>query len=160
MKLTTNLPDMQPVIVEHKELKLVGISCISLTEMSSKYHNAKEGLLSSTKYLPHVVNHQVHYGMWPQTETQNNPETHAYILCVEVESFEGIPEWYVKLSVPPQQCVVVASYSGDFDAAGKVIDAYLKEKNLSVSSDNCKYTICERYSYDGEGFSRYSLPIV
>jgi len=161
LKEATNvLPNMSPVIVEHGELKLIGIPCVSLHDMGSKYRNAKESLLSSTPYLPGIVNPQIHYGMWPQVPGQDRPETHAYILCVEVESFDGIPEWYIKLTVPPQQCVVVASESGDFDAAGEMIDTYLRENSLSVGAGDRKFTICERYNYEGEGFARYSLPLL
>lgn len=160
MKTTGKLLNMEPVILEHDELKLIGIPCISLKEMSAKYHHAKESLLSSTKYFPQVVNPQIHYGMWPNVETQSNPERHAYILCVEVSTFEGIPDWYVKLSVPAQKCVVVANDKGDFDAASKAVDAYIEENNLKVSAEGREYIICEKYNYDGEGFSRYSLPIV
>lgn len=154
------LPDMTAVIVEHGELKLIGIPCISLNDIASKYQHAKEGLLSSTKYLPHVVNRHIHYGIWPQVPSQDNPETHAYILCVEVDSFEGIPEWFVKLVVPAQRCVVAANNNGNFDAAGKVIEEFIRENGLTVGAEDRKYTICERYNYEGEGFVRYSLPIL
>jgi hypothetical protein len=159
MENTSKLPNMEAVIIEHEELKLIGIPCISLKEMGNKYQNAKEGLLSSTKYLPQVMNSNIHYGMWPQVKTQDNPDTHAYILSVGVSTFVGIPDWYVKISVPPQKCVVVANYEGNFDAAGEVLDAYIKDNSLTVSAGDRNYTICERYNYDGEGFARYSLPI-
>lgn len=154
------LPNMEAVILKYQETKLIGIPCIGLKDMSKKYHSAKESLFLSTQYFPQVINHRIHYGMWPQVESQNNPDRHAYILCVEVNDFNGIPEWYIKLTIPPQRCVVVANDSGDFDAAGNVIESYIKENNLAVSGEGYRYTICERYNYDGEGFSRYSLPIV
>jgi len=128
--------------------------------MSSKYQNAKESLLSSTKYFPQVINHKIHYGMWPTVDTQNNPERHAYILCVEVSTFENIPAWYIKISVPKQKCVVVANDQGDFDAASRLVDTYLKQNKINVSAVGREYIICEKYNYEGEGFSRYSLPIV
>lgn len=156
----TKLPDLIPVIMEHNEMKLIGIPCISLKEIGQKYQHAKEGLLSSSKYLSQVINPQIHYGMWPQVESQNIPDTFAYILCVEVNSFDSIPEWFIKLTVPSQRCVAVASYEGNFDAAGEVIDKYIREHQLTVSEVGREYTICERYNYDAEGFSRYSLPIV
>ncbi len=160
MNLVTKLHDMQPVIVEHNDLKLIGIPCISLNQMGSKYQNAKEGLLSSTKYLPQVINPSIHYGVCPQVSSQNNPETHAYVLCVEVESFEGIPEWYLRITLSKQKCVVVANNNGDFDLAGEEIDRYINDNNLKIDSEGRKYTIGERYNYNGEGFSRYSLPII
>ena len=160
MQLKSKLPNMKPVILEHKDMKLIGIPCISLKDMSSKYNNAKESLFSSTKYLPQVLNHRIHYGMWVNSEIQNNPERHVYILCVEVNTFDGIPDWYMKLSVPAQKCVVVANENGDFDAASKVVDEFVKENQLILSCEDRDFIVCERYSYDGEGFSRYSLPIV
>ncbi|MDU5145544.1 MAG: hypothetical protein E6230_25560 [Paenibacillus dendritiformis] len=63
MQIMNKLPNMEPVVVRHEELKLIGIPCISLQDMSSKYRHAKEGLLSSTKHFPQVVNQRVHYGM-------------------------------------------------------------------------------------------------
>jgi hypothetical protein len=154
------MEDMKPYIVEHDELKLIGIPCISLNDMGGKYQHAKEGLLSSTKYLPNVKNHFIHYGIWPQVPTQSNPDMHAYILCVEVASYDGIPDWYFKTTLQAQRCVVVASKDGNFDAAGEVIDQYIHDNNLEVSAGDQKTTICERYNYEGEGFARYSLPIV
>lgn len=154
-----NIQDMTPVVVEHEELKLIGIPCISLQNMSEKYQNAKESLLSSTKYFPQVVNQYVHYGIWPTDSTQDHPERHAYILCVEVNSFEGIPEWYVQLSLPKQKCVVVANKQGDFDAASRLVDTYIEEHGIRVNAEGRKYIICEKYNDEGEGFSRYSLPI-
>ncbi|WP_216829806.1 effector binding domain-containing protein [Alkalihalobacterium elongatum] len=148
-------------IVEHNELKLIGIPCISLKAMPSKYENAKEGLLSVAKHLPQVINEQVHYGIWPQSDVQKNPETHVYILCVEVSSFEGIPEWFFKTTIDPQKCVVAIDNSEKcYDNAGEKIGQFLKENGLKTSSENRKYTICERYDYEGEGYSRYSLPII
>jgi predicted transcriptional regulator YdeE len=154
------IENMKAHVVEHDQLKLIGIPCISLNDMGGKYQHAKEGLLTSTKYLPAVKNPSVHYGIWPQVETQENQDTHAYILCVEVESFEGIPEWYFQTVMPAQRCVVVASQDGNFDAAGEVIDQYIRDNTLTVSAGDRKYTICERYNYEAEGFARYSLPIL
>jgi len=153
------IPEMKPVIIEHEQLKLIGIPCISLQNMSNKYQNAKEGLLSSTKYFPQVMHPHIHYGMWPTDETQRNPERHAYILSVEVSTFDGIPDWYVKIQVPKQKCVVVANKQGDFSAAGHQLDAYIQEHGLRVSAEGREYVICEKYNYEEEGFSRYSLPI-
>src|SRR5690606_36085596 len=133
MNTQTKLPNMTPIIMEHDEMKLIGIPCISLKDMGGKYQHAKEALLSSCKYLPGVINPQIHYGIWPQVESQANPETHAYILCVEVSSFEAIPEWYIKVTSPPHKCVIAANYDGNFDAAGEVIDEYVKEHQLSVT---------------------------
>ncbi|MBU9713651.1 GyrI-like domain-containing protein [Evansella tamaricis] len=152
---------MSVKIIEHNELKLIGIPCVSLKEMPSKYQNAKEGLLSASKHLPHIVNRQIHYGIWPHGEEQKNPETHVYILCVEVSSFDGIPEWFFKTMLSPQQCVVGNDNSDRcFDAAGEKIKKYIQEKGLKTSAGDRLYTICERYSYEGEGYSRYSLPII
>ncbi len=150
---------MKSQIVEHGELKLIGIPCISLKDMSGKYQHAKEALLSSTKHLPSVNNSSVHFGIWPEASTQHQSDMHAYILCVEVDSFDGIPEWYFKTALPPQRCVVVANKEGDFDAASRLVDQYVSDNGLVVGADNRKYTICERYNYNGEGFARYSLPI-
>ncbi|SDW21036.1 effector binding domain-containing protein [Paenibacillus sp. CF384] len=156
----TKLEDMKPVIVEHGEMKLIGIPCISLNDMSGKYHHAKEGLLSSTKYFPAVRNHSVHYGIWPVTPSQSESDQHAYILCVEVDSLDDIPEWYFKSTLPPQRCVVVPNESGNYDAACQVVDQYVADNGLVVDASGRKYTICERYNYEGEGFAKYSLPIL
>ncbi|MEC0210696.1 effector binding domain-containing protein [Paenibacillus ehimensis] len=154
------LPEMEPVIVEHKELKLIGIPCIGLNDMGDKYRHAKEALLSSAKHLPHIVNPQIHYGLWPHGPSQSHPDTHVYILCMEVESYDGIPEWFLRLTLPAQRCVVVANKDGDFEAASQAVEAYLREKGLQTSAGERSYTICERYSYEGEGFARYSLPLI
>jgi Bacterial transcription activator, effector binding domain. len=151
--------DMKPRIVEHGELKLIGIPCISLKEMSGKYHHAKEALLSSAKYFPSVKNPSVQFGIWPEVPTQAEADRHAYILCVEAESFDGIPEWYFRTVLPAQRCVVVPNKDGDFEAAGQAIDRFVEEKGLVVGSGGRSYVICERYDYEAEGFSRYSLPI-
>lgn len=156
---TMIVEDMKPQIVEHSELKLIGIPCISLNDMSGKYHHAKEALVSSTKHLPSVKNPSIQYGIWPQVPTQQQSDMHAYILSVEVESFDGIPEWYFRTTLPPQKCVVVSNKNGDFDAASHVVDQYISDNGITVGADDRKYVICERYSYEGEGFARYSLPI-
>jgi hypothetical protein len=153
------LEDMKPVIVEHSELKLIGIPCISLNDMSGKYYHAKEGLLSSTKYFPSVKNPSVHYGIWPKAPSQSDSDRHAYILCVEVDTFDDIPEWYFKTTLPPQRCVVVSNKSGNYDITCKVVDQYVADNGLVVDAEGRKYTICERYNYEGEGFAKYSLPI-
>ncbi|MCQ6557358.1 effector binding domain-containing protein [Paenibacillus mendelii] len=153
------IEDMKPYIVEHEELKLIGIPCISLNDMGGKYHHAKEALLSSAKHLPSVKNASVQFGIWPQVPTQEQSEMHAYILCVEVESFDNIPEWYFKTILPPQNCVVVSNKDGNFDAASGEVDQYIRDNDLIVDAEDRKYIICERYNYEGEGFARYSLPI-
>ncbi|WP_274361908.1 GyrI-like domain-containing protein [Paenibacillus thermotolerans] len=153
------LPDMQAQILEHGELKLIGIPCIGLTDMGSKYRLAKDSLLGLSGHLPQIVDASVQYGMWPQVPGQHTPSTHAYILCVEVSTFDGVPEWFVRMTVPAQRCVAAASKDGDFDGAGRVIDAYIAENGLTVDAEGREYTICERYRYNAEGFARYSLPI-
>jgi hypothetical protein len=162
MKVTdvSILPEMQARIVEHGELKLIGIPCIGLQDMGGKYRHAKESLLGLSAHMPQIVDASVQYGMWPQVSGQNTPNTHAYILCVEVSTFDGVPEWFARITVPPQRCVAAASKDGDFDAAGRVIDTFIAENGLSVSAQGRAYTICERYRYNAEGFARYSLPIV
>lgn len=156
------MEEMVPHIVEHGEMKLIGIPCISLNDMSGKYRHAKEGLLSSTKYFDTVKNPSIHYGIWPEAPTQRQSDRHAYILCVEVESFDGIPEWYFKTTLPPQQCVVVANKDGDFDAASRAVDEYVRDNGLTIGAGDRKYVICERYDDDreGYGFARYSQPIL
>ena len=152
---------MSVKVVEHGELKLVGIPCVSLKEMPSKYQNAKESLLSASKHLPNIVSPTIHYGIWPLGASQKNPDTHVYILCVEVSSFDGIPEWYFRTTLAPQQCVAAVDNSDNpFNAAGEKMQAFLENKDFSFSADGRKYTICEKYDYDGEGYSRYSLPII
>jgi len=156
---TEAMEDMKPYIVKHDELNLIGIPCISLQDMSGKYRHAKEALLSSAKHLPSVKNPSVHYGIWPKASTQQQSDMHAYILCVEVDSFKDVPEWYFRTTLPPQTCVVVPNRDGDFDAASQAVEHYLSEARLETGADDRKYIICERYSYEKEGFSRYSLPI-
>lgn len=157
--LTKVMEDMKPHIVEHVELKLIGIPCISLKDMSGKYHHAKEALLSSTKHLLSVKNPSIHFGIWPEVPTQQQSDMHAYILCVEVDSFDGVPEWYFRTTLPYQKCVVVSNKNGDFNAASHAIDQYISDNGIKVGANDRKYVICERYNYEGEGFARYSLPI-
>lgn len=156
----SDLPEMEARIVEHGELKLIGIPCIGLNDMGDKYRHAKDSLLKLAAHMPQVTDASVQYGMWPQVPGQDVPDTHAYILCVEVSDFEGVPEWFARIAVPPQRCVAAASKDGDFDGAGRVIDAFIAERGLTVSAGERAYTICERYRYNAEGFARYSLPIV
>jgi hypothetical protein len=156
----SEVEEMKPYIVEHSELNLIGIPCISLKDMSGKYHHAKEALLSSTKHLPSVKNPSIQFGIWPEALTQQQSDMHAYILCVEVESFDGIPEWYFRTTMSPQKCVVVSNKSGDFDVASRTIDQYINDNRIRVDAKDRKYIICERYNYEGEGFLRYSLPIL
>lgn len=153
------LPELQARIVEHGELKLIGIPCIGLKDMGGKYRHAKDSLLGLSAHMPQIVDASVQYGMWPQVPGQNVPDTHAYILSVEVSTFDGVPEWFARMIVPAQHCVAVASKDGDFDGAGRIIDAFIAEKGLEVDSEERDYTICERYRYNAEGFARYSLPI-
>ncbi|MGM7684548.1 GyrI-like domain-containing protein [Cytobacillus sp. Hm23] len=155
-----NIDHMKPVLIEHEEIKLIGIPCISLKDMKSKYENAKESLFAISQYMPQVVNERIHYGIWPITELQDNPETHAYILCVEVKSYDGIPEWFTKITLPKQSCVVVANNDHDFNAAGEALYSFVEKNNLELSSNGREYRICEKYDYDVDGYVRYSLPIV
>lgn len=157
--LTKVVEDMIPKIVEHSEMNLIGIPCISLKDMSGKYHHAKEALMSSTKYLPSVKNSSVHFGIWPEVPTQQQSDMHAYILCVEVDSFDGVPEWYFRTTLSSQKCVVVSNKNGDFDAASHAVDQYISDNGIAVGTNDRRYVICERYNYEGEGFARYSLPI-
>lgn len=154
------LPEMKAQIVEHRELKLIGIPCIGLNEMGSKYHHAKISLLGLSAHMSQIVDASVQYGMWPQVPGQDKPNTHAYILCVEVSTYEGVPEWFARMTIQAQRCVVAASKEGDFDGAGRLIDAYIAENGIIVDKQRRDYTICERYRYNAEGFARYSLPIV
>jgi len=64
------------------------------------------------------------------------------------------------MTIPAQRCVAAASKEGDFDGAGRVIDAYIAEQGLTVDHQGRDYIICERYRYNAEGFARYSLPIL
>jgi hypothetical protein len=154
------LPEMEAQIVEHGELKLIGIPCIGLEEMGKKYQLAKGSLLALAAHMPQIVDASVQYGMWPQVSGQEIADTHAYILCVEATTFDGVPEWFARITLPPRRYVAAASKDGDFDGAGRVIDAYIAKNSLAVSRSGCNYTICERYRYNAEGFARYSLPIV
>ncbi|OEH91162.1 hypothetical protein BFG57_07185 [Bacillus solimangrovi] len=151
---------MKPTIVEHKQLHLIGIPCVSLNSMKSKFENAKESLFSIAKYLPGVVNERVHYGIWPVSDSQDNPDTHVYILCVEVESFDNVPDWFTKITLPKQRCVVVTNDDHNFNVAGEALHSYIERNNLKVSSNGLQYRICEKYNHDGEGYSRYTLPIL
>jgi predicted transcriptional regulator YdeE len=153
------LPEKEARLVEHGELKLIGIPCIGLKEMGQKYQLAKDSLLALAAHMPQIVDASVQYGMWPQVSGQDNADTHAYILCVEVTAFDGVPEWFARITLPPRQYVAAASKDGDFDGAGRLIDAYIAKNGLAVSGSGCSYTICERYRYNAEGFARYSLPI-
>lgn len=153
------LPEMEALIVEHGELKLIGIPCIGLNDMGSKYRSAKDSLIGLAGHMPQIVDTSVQYGMWPQVPGQDTPNTHAYILCVEVSTFDGVPEWFARMTIPAQRCVAVASKDGDFDGAGRVIDEFILKNGIQVSNQGRDYTICERYRYNAEGFARYSLPI-
>jgi len=158
--MISSLPEMEAQIVEHGELKLIGLPCIGLNDMGSKYHQAKDSLLGLQTHMPQITDASVQYGMWSQSSWQDNPNTFAYILCVEVSTFDGVPEWFVRMTIPPQRCVVVASKEGDFEGAGQIIDAFISKRGIKVDEQGRDYTICERYRYNAEGFARYSLPIV
>ncbi|WP_255570180.1 hypothetical protein [Cohnella sp. CFH 77786] len=47
-EVSGRVEDMKPYVVEHEELKLIGIPCISLNDMNGKYRHAKDALLVST----------------------------------------------------------------------------------------------------------------
>lgn len=160
METMCRLPELEAQVVEHGELKLIGIPCIGLKDMSSKYRLAKESLLGLAAHMPQIVDAAVQYGVWPQVNGQRVADMHAYVLCVEVSGFDGVPEWFVRITLPAARCVAAASSEGDFDRAGGVIDAYIAETGLTVDAQGRAYTICERYRYNAEGFARYSLPIV
>lgn len=155
------LPEMKAQIVEHGELKLIGLPCIGLNDMGGKYRHAKDSLLGLAAHMPQIVDASVQFGMWPQVSGQDSPDMHAYILCVEVTTFDGVPEWFARMTVPPQRCVVAASNKdGNFNETGRLIEAFIADHGLTVGSQGRTYTICERYRYNAEGFARYSLPIV
>ncbi len=158
--MISSLAEMEAKIVEHGELKLIGIPLIGVNDMGSKYRQAKESLLGLSNHMPQIIDSSVQYGMWSQSSWQDNPNTFAYILSIEVSTFEGIPEWFVRMTISPQRCVVAASKEGDFDGAGQVINDYISKQGIIVDTQGRDYTICERYRYNAEGFARYSLPIV
>ena len=152
---------MSVKIVEHNELKLIGIPCVSLKNMPEKFKNAKEGLLAATKQMSNVVNNGIVYGIWPQSKTQQDPDTHVYILCLEVSSFENVPEWFFKTTLPPQKCVVAVDNSENcYDAAGEKIAAFINENEVNTSSGDRVYTICESNNLASGDYMRYSLPIL
>ncbi|GGG12285.1 hypothetical protein GCM10010912_65920 [Paenibacillus albidus] len=153
------LQELKAEIVEHGELQLIGIPCIGLNDIGSKYRQAKDSLLGLAAHMPQIVDASVQYGVWPQSTEQNNPETHVYILCVEVSTFNGVPEWFTRIVLPPHSCVAAASKDGDYDGAGRVIDDFIAANGLTVGVQKRVYTICDRYRYNMEGFARYSLPI-
>ncbi|MBB3110186.1 hypothetical protein FHS18_002253 [Paenibacillus phyllosphaerae] len=153
------LPDLEPRLIEHGELKLIGIPCIGLDQMGAKFELAKRSLLDLHDHLTQIIHPRIHYGVWPQAAGQELPASHAYLLCVEVSTFDQVPEWFVRITLPPQHCVAAASMEGDFDAASRVIDAYLSEHGIRTEGQDRPYVICERYRYDAEGFARYSLPL-
>lgn len=57
--IISSLPEMEAKIVEHGELKLVGIPCIGLKDKSSKCHCAKDSLLGLSTYMPQIVDASV-----------------------------------------------------------------------------------------------------
>src|SRR5207248_3211979 len=57
------------------------------------------------------------------------------------------------------RCVVAPDASRDFDAASKRVSQYLSDHGLFEDLASRPYFICERYTYDGEAFARYSLPL-
>ena len=151
---------MSVKIVEHNELKLIGIPCVSLKNMPEKFNNAKEGLLAATKQMPNVVNNEIVYGIWPQSKTQQDPDTHVYILCLEVSSFENVPEWFFITTLPSQKCVVAVDNSENcYDAAGRKIAAFINEKEIKTTPGDRVYTICESNNLLTGDYMRYSFPI-
>ncbi|SFS56333.1 AraC family transcriptional regulator [Paenibacillus sp. BC26] len=154
------LPEKRAQLVGHAEMKLIGIPCIGLQDMGSKFRHAKESLLGLAAHMPQIMDASVQYGMWPQAAEQDVPNTHAYLLSVEVTTFEGIPEWFARMTVPAQSCVVAASQDGDFEGAGEIIDAFIATNALQPDPQPRDYIICERYRYNAEGFARYSYPIL
>jgi predicted transcriptional regulator YdeE len=146
-------------IVEHGEKKLIGLASVGLNEMGSKFQCVKDGLLSASKHLPHIVEPNIHYALWSNSPSQDNPDTHVYILCTEVSSFEGIPDWFLKFTLPPQKSVVAEG--GNWETADRAIGDYLRENKLETDVSGRKYVICERYNHNSEnGYAQYSRPLV
>jgi hypothetical protein len=149
-----------PCIVSHAELKLIGIPCCALENMSAKYQHAKAALLGLANHMSQIKNPTVHYGLWQNDEAlQRNAPTHVYILCVEVDTFDGIPDWFFRTILPPQRCVVAPNAAGNFQAATDAVKLYLAEHELGESLSDRPYFICERYTYGGDEYARYSLPL-
>lgn len=146
-------------IVEHGEMKLIGLACVGLNEMGSKYQAAKDGLLSASKHLPNLVEPTLHYGLWSSSPTQDNPDLHVFILCTEVSSFDGIPEWFLTFNLPPQKSVIAEG--GDWETANQAIGEYLKQHELQTDVGGRPFVISERYNHASDnGYAQYSRPLV
>jgi hypothetical protein len=74
-------------------------------------------------------------------------------------SFEGIPEWFLKFTLPAQRCAVAEGES--WESANRAIGNYLKENQLKTDAADRKYVICERYNLNSEiSYAQYSHPLV
>jgi hypothetical protein len=149
-------------IVEHGEMKLIGIPCVGLDDAPAKHRCARDGLLSATRHLPGVKDRQVHVELWPTAATQANRDTHAFIECCEVTSFDGIPDWFLKIALPPQRCVVAAGFEASgagFAEASAAVNQYLADHGLSTDPSGRAYVICEVYDLEGNTLARYSPPL-
>jgi hypothetical protein len=149
-------------VVEHEEMKLIGIPCVGLDDAPDKHRCARNGLLAATKHLPGVKNRQVHVELWPTAPTQANADTHAFIECCEVDSFDGLPDWFLKVTLPPQRCVVAAGFEASragFAEASAAVNQYLADHGLSTDESGRAYVICEVYDLAGNTLARYSPPL-
>ena len=144
-------------VVNVSELKLVGIPCVGLKDMGQKYAVAKESLFKAMEHMGVWRNRHLHYGVWPRSASQKNNDTHTYIVCVEVESFDGVPEWYVKLTLPAQRYATICDVP-----AAKAMEAYeaiedYKHSEGLYDADGIRYCITDFYDARKPGtFSVYS----
>jgi hypothetical protein len=143
-------------------MKLMGIPCVGLEDARTKYRCARDGLLSATKHVTGVKNRQMHVEVWPTARTQEDKDTHVFIECCEVDSFDGIPDWFLKIALPPQRCVVAAGFEASetgFAAASQAVNEYLGAHRLKAGGSGRQFIIGEVYDLEDNTLARYSPPL-
>jgi hypothetical protein len=124
------LPEMKAQIVEHVELKLIGIPCIGLKNMSDKYHHAKDSLLGLTAHMHDPKIHgEANMLRHSSSPLNDSLKQMIYINAAEMTSTESLAyhnygvqnmpmDFYIDVTAIPGMKSGIAKGGSPLEAAG------------------------------------------
>jgi len=96
--------------VEQKdEVKIIAKKCVGLKNIfeGSFVKDTSQELAKISEEIPSWINRRVHYGIAPVSKLQDNPETHSYLIGIEVSDFTQVPDGYECLTIPSGKYAVI-----------------------------------------------------
>jgi predicted enzyme related to lactoylglutathione lyase/predicted transcriptional regulator YdeE len=88
-------------------MKMVGVKCVGLMHFEVLIPAATYQLIEQLDQIPNRVHPEMHFGIAPCSQSQNDDDTHTYYVAVEVSDFQGVPENLVHIEIPETKYAVV-----------------------------------------------------